>query len=103
MWDYQIHKERFLSLADRARTDANNAKLKKGKAPEVFEGLHDADLARHDVYTYLATSQYPTKQAFLESLTQLADSLPKNAEAFDEQKYLEARRSVISGLIDEFQ
>jgi hypothetical protein len=103
MWNYQILKEKFFGLANGARTNANDAKLKRSKAPEVFEGLHDVDLARHDVYMYLATSHYPTRQDFLDALNQLAVTLPSNTEAFDEQKYLETRKNIISGLIAEFQ
>jgi hypothetical protein len=103
MWNYQTLKERFFDLANRARTDANNAKLKSGKAPTVFREMHDTDLARHDVFMYLATSHFSTKQEFLVALGQLAVAPKNNSEAFDEQKYNDARRSIASELIAEFQ
>jgi hypothetical protein len=103
MWDYQILKEKFYRLTQDAENNVRKDKLKAPKAPPVYEGLHDISLARRDICMLLATSHYTSKQDFIEGLKKLLDSPAKNSNAFNDQKYAEARDSFLQSLITEYQ
>ncbi len=103
MFDYQILKEKFYRLAQDAENNVRKVKLKAPKAPPVYEGLHDISLARLDVYSFLATSHFASKQDFIAALNRLLDSPAENNNAFDEQKYAEAYANYLKELIAEYQ
>ena len=103
MFDYQKIKESFYRLAQDAENNVRKDKLKSSKAPPVYEGLHDISLARRDVYTFLATSHYESKQDFIAALNRLIEKPAKNSNAFDERKYAEAYVNNLKELITEYQ
>lgn len=63
----------------------------------------DISLARRDIYTFLATSHYESKQDFIAALNRLIENPAYNGNAFDEQKYAEAYAKNVKELIAEYQ
>ncbi len=101
MFDYQKLKDKFYHLAEDAENNVRKDKLKAQKAPPVYEGLHDINLAKRDLYNYLAISHFENKQDFISALNQLLERPAKTSNAFNEQKYAESYASYVKKLIDE--
>ena len=103
MFDYQKLKDKFYRLAQNAENNVLKDKLKAPKAPPVYEVSHDICLAQRDLYSFLATSHFTTKQEFLAALNRRLENSSKNSKAFDEQKYAEAYTDCLKRLIAEHQ
>lgn len=102
-FDYQRLKEEYYRLARDAENNVRKDKLKAPKAPPVYEMSHDLSLARRDIYTFLATSHFSSKQDFIDALNKMLDISKKNSNAFDEQRYAKAYANYLKDLIVKHQ
>ncbi|SPF52621.1 conserved hypothetical protein [Candidatus Sulfopaludibacter sp. SbA4] len=77
--------------------------LAKAKNRSVYEFFADEAAAKASVYDYLEGRSFlHSREALLSALRELATIPPPRGEAFDHERYVQARLSIIDGLLKEF-
>jgi hypothetical protein len=77
--------------------------LTKAKNTSIYEVFADEAAAKASVYDYLdGRSFLHSREALLSALRELATMPPPRGEAFDHERYVQARLSIIDGLLREF-
>ena len=77
--------------------------LAKAKNTSVYEVFADEAAAKASIYDYLdGRSFLHSREALLSALRELATMPPPRAEAFDHERYVQERLSIIDGLLREF-
>jgi len=77
--------------------------LAKAKNTSAYQFFADEAAAKASVYEYLdGRSFLHSREALLSALRELAALPPPRVETFDHERYVQARLSIIDGLLREF-